>query len=472
MSKDRKKLERNVLEQTLPIPDLTETKIQATYDIVRAKSRENKKVQPIRRHSLRHVWAAGLAAALIAVSGLGVAASMGYFSKGVSEEEGNVSYNFEINYELKPVEVEAEPEYLPAGMKDQGGGKYSSDEEYGHGISIIPMNMVNIDQEKERMNFKNVENVEKTTIQNMEAHIITYEDAEKYRSGKDLFLFNPEEGYVIRIFGDYNIPVGEVKKVAEGLKITVTENEDLKYGMSPEEQEKQDAWEAGEEEWQRLVDKGVTSDQITRLGEALDCEGYGCKYTVKEVKLYDSLYDIPGYTEQGVYDIEQLKPWLNADGTHKPYQRMHLDENGEIIEEDTAAPKFLVVKATAEQYAAYDGADSTALDASLVYAEKRSDGTWNYRKDTFEAVPSEEYELQMDNSCFYLDQPENLTGDARSHSFFFRVMEKGESIDYTLIFAVDGDQVSGDGLNNILLRFNGTGNDDSNPMWSALGEIK
>ena len=183
MSEDRKRLEEQVLNQTLPIPEITETKIQAAYDIVRAKSRQQAKVQPIRKRSLRHVWAAGLAAALIAVSGLGVMASMGYFTKNVQEEGNQVSYSFELNYELKPVEVQAEPTYLPNGMKLQEEGKYCADDNYGHGISIMPMNMVNIDSQREQMDFTHVEKVEKTTIQNMEAHIITYQERDKYLSG-------------------------------------------------------------------------------------------------------------------------------------------------------------------------------------------------------------------------------------------------------------------------------------------------
>lgn len=478
MSEDRKKLEEQVLKQSIPISKMTEAKIQAAYDIVRAKSRQQAKVKPVPKRSFRHVWAAGLAAALIAVSGLGVMASMGYFSKNVQEEGDQVSYSFEVNYELKPVEVQAEPTYLPEGMKLQEEGKYSTDDNYGHGISIMPMNMVNIDAQKEQMDFTHVETVEKTTIQNMEAHIITYQERDKYLSGEDLFLFNPEQGYVIRIFGDYEVPVEEVVKVAEGLKITVSENADLTYSLTPEEQEKQAAQDAADKEWQAQVDKGVTTDQITKLGEALKCEALGASYTIKDVKVYDSLFDIPGYTEQGVYDMERLSPWLNADGTHKPYQRIHLDENGEVLAEEAATPKFLAVQVSAEQYIGYDEFqdggtwDSTALDASLVYVEKRADGTWNFKKDTYEAVPSERYELQMDHSAFYLSQPENLSGEERLHSFFYRSMEKGETIEYTLIFAVDADQMPEGSLANIVLQFNGTGNDPTNPMWSALGEMK
>ena len=93
MSEDRKRLEEQVLKQSIPVSRITEDKIQAAYDSVRAKSRQKAKVTPMRsRRSLRHVWAAGLAAALIAVSGLGVMASMGYFTKNVQEADGKVSY--------------------------------------------------------------------------------------------------------------------------------------------------------------------------------------------------------------------------------------------------------------------------------------------------------------------------------------------------------------------------------------------
>ncbi|MCI8861665.1 MAG: DUF4367 domain-containing protein [Lachnospiraceae bacterium] len=479
MSEDRKRLEEQVLKQSIPVSKITEDKIQAAYDIVRAKSRQKAKATPMRsRRSLRHVWAAGLAAALIAVSGLGVMASMGYFTKNVQEADGKVSYSFEVNYELKPVEVKAEPTYLPEGMIKQEEGKYFFEGNYGHGISIMPMNMVNIDAQKEMLDFSHVEQVEKTTIGNMEAHIITYQEPDKYLTGEDLFLFNPEDGYVIRIFADYGVLAEEVKKVAEGLKITVTESEDLTYGLTPEEQQKQAAAEAGDAQWESLVEKGVTIDQITKPGETLKCEGYGASYTVNDVKIYDSLFDVPGYTEQGVYDLERLSPWLNADGTHKSYQRMHLDQEGEILEETTATPKFLAVQVTAEQYIGYDEfsdgstQDSTALDARLVYVEKRADGTWNFRKDTYEAVPGERYELQMDASAFYLSCPKNINGEERLHSFFYRSMAKGESIDYTLIFAVDADRMPSDSLANIVLCFNGTGNDETNPMWSALTEMK
>ena len=58
------------------------------------------------------------------------------------------------------------------------------------------MNMADIDYYCQTMDFTGVEKVEKTTIQGMEAHLITYQDAEKNRKSKDIYMFNPEDGYV------------------------------------------------------------------------------------------------------------------------------------------------------------------------------------------------------------------------------------------------------------------------------------
>ncbi len=43
MSEDRKRLEEQVLKQSIPVSKITEDKIQAAYDIVRAKSRQKRR---------------------------------------------------------------------------------------------------------------------------------------------------------------------------------------------------------------------------------------------------------------------------------------------------------------------------------------------------------------------------------------------------------------------------------------------
>ncbi len=467
--------EENILQQDLSIPDATEDKIQAAYDIVRARSRQKgeSKVRPMKKRPLRRVWAAGFAAALIAVSGLGVMAATGYFSKTVNQEGGELSYAFEVNYDLKPVEVQAVPGYLPEGMKEfeEGSGKYWTEEDYGHGITIMPITVFNVDWAKGLLDFSHVDQVEKTTIHGMEAHVITYQEEEKYERGKDILLFNPEEGYVLRVYGDFVVPMKEVKQVAENLEITVSESSleyaDLK-GM--DDAEKAAREEADEEFW-RLADKGVTIDQIAKVGESIKVPD-GNEVTVNKVQVYDSLYDIPGYTEDGVYDLEELKPWLNADGTHKPYQRICTDgATGEEKEEKTEV-KFLMVEATMKQNVEPAPDGDTALDAWLVRVEKRADGTWNRIKDDYLPVPSEHYSLQVDGGCFFISVPENLEGTKRAHSFFWRHLEQGESITYTLIFAVDADLVEDGQIKDAVLSFNATGNSPIEPEFSALGELE
>ena len=194
----------------------------------------------------------------------------------------------------------------------------------------------------------------------------------------------------------------------------------------------------------------------------------GASYTIEEAAIYDSLYDVPGYTPDGVCDREKAAPWLNEDGTHKPYLRSTLDENGQIVEEKETGVKFLAVTATVRQEKAYDAEwdNGTPFDAVLVRLEKNEDGRLVQAPDRYAAVPSEDYELQMGGSCFYLNQAADTMDGAR---YFWRHMEAGDSQTYTMVFAVDEDLAENrEELQNLVLWFNGTGNDPENPRYSAL----
>lgn len=424
------------LNRNLVIPQRTEQKIEAAYDIVRSKCRERKeeagdltgkKSQERtlrRRRVLRPSMAAALAAAMVLLCGMGVLAAVRYFNMMVEERDDGASYTFEVNYELKPVEVTAVPGYLPEDMKDMDDGKYGSGEDDGRSITIWAMNMADIDYYNQTMDFTGVEKVEKTMIQGMEAHLLTFQDAEKYRRSKDIYLFNSQEGYVIWLWADYAVSMDELVRVAENLTITAEEDPDLQYYMTQEEKS-------------------------------------------QEAAFYDSLYEIPEYTEDGVCDREELEPWLNEDGTHKPYLRSELNENGEIVKEERADVKFLAVKATVRQEKAYgEWTEGTPFDAALVLLAEGENGRLAPSPERYVPVPSEDYQLQMDGYCFYLDQPADTMKDPQ---YFWRYMEEGDSQTYTMIFAVDADLAEDQArLQNLVLRFNGTGNDPENPKYSAL----
>lgn len=466
-----RKNENRILNQDLVIPEETQRKIEAAYDIVRARNRAaqdgRKKISCPRR-----VWkpsaAVVLAAAMILICGLGVAAAVGHFTKQVEETDSTASYTFEVNYELKPVEVTAVPEYLPEDMTVADGGKYGSGKEDGRNITVWAMNMADIDYYCRTMDFTGVEKVEKTTIRGMEAHLITYQDAEKYRKSKDIYLFNPEDGYVLWVWGDYAVSMDELAKVAEGLTITVTENPELAYMTEEEKTEEARLEKEAQEAWEAAVDRGVAPEDITAVGETLDALYLtGASYTVEEAAFYDSLYEVPGYNPEGVCDREELEAWLNEDGTHKPYLRSTLDENAQIVEEKEMGVKFLAVTATVRQEKAYDPEwDGTPFDAVLVRLEGNEDGRLVPAPERYAAVPSEDYDLQMDGRCFYLNQTADTMNDPQ---YFWRHMEVGDSQTYTMVFAVDEDLAENQEENqNLVLIFNGTGNDPENPRYSAL----
>lgn len=477
----------NILNQELVIPEETQRKIEAAYDIVRARSRaaqdgrektvktEKEKQQKMRRQSvsgsrrvLKPSAAIALAAAMILLCGLGVAAAVGHFTKQVEETDSTASYTFEVNYELKPVEVTAVPEYLPEDMTVADGDKYGSGKENGRDISIWAMNMADIDYYCQTMDFTGVEKVEKTTIQGMEAHLITYQDAEKNRKSKDIYMFNPEDGYVLWVWGDYAVSMEELEKVAESLTITVTENPDLAYMTGEEKAEEARLEKEAQEAWEAAVNRGVAPEDITAVGETLDVSDFiGASYTVEEAAFYDSLYEVPGFNPDGVCDREELEAWLNEDGTHKPYLRYTLDENAQIVEEKEMGVKFLAVTATVRQEKAYDEWDNgTPFDAVLIRLEENENGRLVQASDRYAAVPSEDYSLQRGGSCFYLNQTADTMNDPQ---YFWRHMEAGDSQTYTMVFAVDEDLAENqEEIQNLVLWFNGTGNDRENPRYSAL----
>lgn len=477
----------NILNQELVIPEETQRKIEAAYDIVRAWSRaaqggqeKTEKAERAERLKARGQEVSGsrrvlkpsaaivLAAAMILLCGLGVAAAVGHFTKQVEETDSTASYTFEVNYELKPVEVTAVPEYLPEDMTVADGDKYGSGKENGRDISIWAMNMADIDYYCQTMDFTGVEKVEKTTIQGMEAHLITYQDAEKKRKSKDIYMFNPEDGYVLWVWGDYAVSMEELEKVAESLTITVTENPDLAYMTEEEKAEEARLEKEAQEAWEAAVNRGVAPEDITAVGETLDVSDFiGASYTVEEAAFYDSLYEVPGFNPDGVCDREELEAWLNEDGTHKPYLRYTLDENAQIVEEKEMGVKFLAVTATVRQEKAYDEWDNgTPFDAVLIRLEENENGRLVQASDRYAAVPSEDYSLQRGGSCFYLNQTADTMNDPQ---YFWRHMEAGDSQTYTMVFAVDEDLAENqEEIQNLVLWFNGTGNDPENPRYSAL----
>lgn len=185
-------------------------------------------------------WAALAAAAVLAVSSVTVMAINGMFSKTVEQSEDTLSYKLEFNYELTPNVIDTEPGYVPEGYEQQPGHKltWCADGSWQNGFTIYTVTANYLDQQSGLLDVDNVENIEKTTINGMEAHLITLKGAaakgSKYMD-KRIYLFNENDGFVCILFGGNDLSMEELVKVAEGLQFTKQE-ETLEY-MSAEDLE-------------------------------------------------------------------------------------------------------------------------------------------------------------------------------------------------------------------------------------------
>lgn len=71
-----------------------------------------------------------------------------------------------------------------------------------------------------------------------------------------------------------------------------------------------------------------------------------------------------------------------------------------------------------------------------------------------------------------MNAPENLGGSERAHSFFCKHLEQGETVTYTLIFAVDADLVENGQIKGAVLHFAAAGDPLNQPEFSALGDLE
>ena len=79
---------------------------------------------------------------------------------------------------------------------------------------------------------ENLMSLEKTTLDGMEAHLLSLEyDKDRIQNtfDKRIYLFNPQEGYMVVVYGGNDLPMDELKKVADNLEVTVDKDEPVDY---------------------------------------------------------------------------------------------------------------------------------------------------------------------------------------------------------------------------------------------------
>ena len=424
----------NRIEERLP--QVVEDRLQEAYHEIRerkAKQMTGKgKKKWIQRYS-------GIAAAcaILVVGSLGALAATTYFQKEVHQEAGEVTYQFSLNYELIPGEYKITPSYLPEGYTDQKDGKYNRGED--DWITIMPIyTTAELDKLDGKLAMERVEKVEHTTLSGMEADIITYQEAQKYKADQDIYLFHPTEGCVIQIVASYSVPTEELLKFADSLSVerigdTAFETEEEKQEREQEEAEEEQQNAHAKDTLTELVAAGIPEDKIFSVGE--EVKYWGAGYTVTGYEYLDS---IEGFSEENFFDFSRFDGWLNEDKTLKSYQRQYYDRDGQLIAEDTAEQEILKVDIKVHCYEKNDLME-VPLDFQRVPVEKISDQKLTWDLAFYQALPEENNYLQMDNSAAYLEGASHTEGEDRKQ-YFFKEMENGEEWTYTLLFVVDKDQ--------------------------------
>lgn len=454
------------------IPQVVEDRLQAAYEQIRkgeikqVKGRKGEIRQMKRGNRTYKNWI-GAAAVLVLVILIpsAVYAAVTYFQKIEHREGSNITYEFQLNYDLVPGEYKVTPGYLPQGFADDSHGQYrSADDKW---ITIMPIyTMAELEKINNEITVNGVEKVEHTELSGMPADIITFQEAKKYQSHTYIFLFNESEGYVLNIIAGYKVEKNELLKFADSLTVERTgeghfETEEEKALREQKESEAALYALEGQKNWDALMALGIPEGKIAGIGEEIYNYDKTCSYTITN---YEFLNSIEGFAKEDFFEFERFDGWLNGDGSLRPYARMHYDKNGELLEETRAEQEILRVDVRVH---CYDDTDSDfPMDFTLQYVTTNAEGILTWAEDFYEAVPEENYFLQMNDSVVYFDKAVNTQKDNRNH-FFYREMKSGEDLEYTLLFVVDKDR-----KNNFLIYPTGS----NSALWQAetmtAGEIR
>ena len=454
---------REVLKGKIEIPDSVEQKMQQAYREIGVEKTNS--VQ-YRKHCR---WTAVAAVAIfVMMVSVGGYAVEHYYTKKVTEDGRKLSYEFQMNYEATPYDIEVTANYVPKGYEVKTEGAYEGkihNDETGKGITIMIFNAANLDDMKTR-DFSNVLNVEEMEIQNMETHVITYETMGK--TLQDVLLFNEADGYCIDIWSNAEELRGEeLKKVAENLQIKKLDTQ-IVY-KTAQEKLREERWREAEE---RRRGKSISKELIRDIGVEMtdpNFENLGyvedIRYTVKEVQVLDAIsfeefpkenFDTETIEWVNTFE-EEVQPWLNDDGTLKEHARSltgkstvdDSEENQEMV-----GAKFVVVDMKAKVAGgAKDLMEETDISVTLApdmeFYETDKDGNLTHAK---EYSTSDQF-VGSAGHPIYFETLSELQHDPKVKSVWNCKLDKGDVVEYTLIYIVDEDR-----LENAYLQFYMNGN--------------
>ena len=456
---------KKIMNQDMEIPKSVDEGMKKAY--------EQLGIQTARRHSRTSRFWAGLAAAAILTAGFSITAFAvtKYLNVTRSEDGDTLQYRIEVDTKQKEAhKIEVEPTYMPDGYEYQEEGPYGGkwhNEETSSGISIIPYHaaelykMSRVDEESFRK-FRKESRVKTADTENTKLDLFLmdseYVDSEK--TNKMIYLFNEEEGYGIYIQSTSDLPLEEVEKVAEGLKVTILD-ETVPYPSEEEIQAEIEDKKQFEEKMQAIAERTVPAENVRSAGEEMknpfrDEKSEDIRFTVKGVKIQETLPVDQFPKENYVQYEDEVAFWVNEDTSLKPHERYVFDA-GEKITMDTMANKvaetvnsrYVVVTMQAKNHSDFqtewNAVDGVGIAPDLAYMKTNEDGSLS-RADYELVNANENYGLQWragNGASFpiYFDKICYTEGTQGMKHAFFRPLEAGEALEYTLVYVADEDQL-------------------------------
>ncbi|MDD3403110.1 MAG: hypothetical protein PHQ72_07120 [Hespellia sp.] len=511
-----------LMNQEVEIPEAITKRIEETCrQCKREEEKTGGNVIPMKKRS---VWKTVAAVAAVCVIGsTGVMAATGVFSTNKQEDGNQTKYNIEVDKEAIAHDVTVTPQYTVPGYVDElqneddssdndqqadeahikallesnpdadeqelrenyqgylemqtptsqwfSYATRDSDGNFQGGYSVSVYNAQKLDNimdnwEGSVFEYQKVAGEEKTSIQNLDTRIFTY----KTESGcpmEEILMFNSTEGFVIQISWGLDdktvVSEDEMKKVAEGLRIDVSDKE-ISY-MTDEKREIYKRIEDLENNMTKLSDDssdryaaGISADEVVGIGDTFtgdtlwaDAGAGDASYTITDVSVKDAISN-EEYGKEHYFDYDgSVAQWVNEDGTLKAHDRLCTPFGSEdSTEENGIHSKYVVVKVKEKNLGKETADMAIPYLMSLVKAE---DGHYAYPDKNYS--PYGDYRLQggiadvtTANDAIYFSEADNYKEVKGETVWGEHSLAAGEEKEYTVIYVVDDDQLS-----NMMLTF-------------------
>lgn len=217
-----------------------------------------------------------------------------------------------------PVKVEFT--YLPKGSElDTNSGKYhvSTDEgEARCAHAVTPAELYKLDQDESKIFVPFT--VNRWEYSTEDRKVIVFQKDDTFEFNKEVYVLFEDYGYIKKMYLGYGIEDEEVKKIAEGVKLTETtkENATTAYSMETlmQEQRMKGTY--------KTIEFAKQKNTWHEIGEEVEAYG-GYHYKVTDVQVMDDLSQVDKkyFSDWG---LEKLEKYADENGVFVPYERRKL----------------------------------------------------------------------------------------------------------------------------------------------------